>query len=117
MFEKSIWNLGTLLGFESTTPEKTLDDGGPDNLWRSPEYSLIIECKNNAINGVVSKSDLNQLSGALNWYKERYILENDYCGIFFHPYYKIDRRGSFSSEMKVVPKEKFELLKKMWKLS
>lgn len=112
LFEKSIWNLGTLLGFESTTPEKTLDDGGPDNLWRSPEYSLIIECKNNAINGVVSKSDLNQLSGALNWYKERYILENDYCGIFFHPYYKIDRRGSFSSEMKVVPKEKFELLKK-----
>lgn len=110
-FEKAVFNLGFLLGFESTTPEKTLDDGGPDNLWRSPEYSLIIECKNEVVNGIVAKQDLGQLLETLDWYEARYISSNDYSGIFFHPYNKLDRRASYSDKIRVVTADKLDLLK------
>lgn len=105
-FENAIYNMGMLLGYDSTTPEKTLDNGGPDNLWRTPEYSLIIECKNEVINGVVAKKDLGQLLETLDWYNVRYMNSDDYLGIFFHPYCKLDRRASYSAKIKVVNEEK-----------
>lgn len=71
-FEESIKELGLLLGFESTRPEKELGDGGPDNLWDINEnQSIIIECKSGTTTNVISKGDCEQLLSSMQWFETK----------------------------------------------
>ena len=72
-FEKSMMNLGQILGFISTRPEKETAGQGPDNLWAigNGKY-LVIECKSGATTPTISKNDCNQLGGAARWFSQEY---------------------------------------------
>lgn len=71
-FESSLFELGAILGFESSRPEKE-NNKGPDNLWAigSGKY-FVIECKSGTTTGYISKKDCNQLIGSTNWFDTEY---------------------------------------------
>ncbi|MDR3719105.1 MAG: DEAD/DEAH box helicase family protein [Bryobacteraceae bacterium] len=72
-FEEAMANLGTMLGFETSRPEKSYGKG-PDLLWLvSKEVGLIIEAKSrkNPTNAL-TKAQHGQLLVSENWFKETY---------------------------------------------
>jgi replicative superfamily II helicase len=72
-FESALCELGSILGFEASRPEKTLGNG-PDVLWVvSRGVGLIIEAKSrkNEANAL-TKAQHGQLLVAENWFKENY---------------------------------------------
>jgi hypothetical protein len=74
VFEDGVEQLGRLLGFESTRPERDLKVG-PDNLWRSEgNWAWLIECKNEvaAGTGEISQDYCEQLSNSAGWFQDRY---------------------------------------------
>ena len=71
-FEEAIKDLGLLLGFESSRPEKEVGDGGPDNLWGiSSNLSVIIECKSGTTTEFISKNDCGQLLSSMQWFNTK----------------------------------------------
>lgn len=72
-FESALCDLGAILGFESSRPEKSLGNG-PDVLWViSKTVGLIVEAKSrkNEANAL-TKQQHGQLLVAENWFKENY---------------------------------------------
>ena len=72
-FEAAMAELGTMLGFETSRPEKSYGKG-PDLLWLiSKDVGLIIEAKSrkNAANAL-TKAQHGQLLVSENWFKETY---------------------------------------------
>lgn len=71
-FEETLKNLFNAIGFSASRPEKEFKTG-PDNLVAlgNGKY-LIIECKNEAVNSLISKEYTNQLNGSINWFKTKY---------------------------------------------
>jgi replicative superfamily II helicase len=72
-FESALCELGAILGFEASRPEKTLGNG-PDVLWViSRRAGLIIEAKSrkNPANAL-TKTQHGQLLVAENWFKQNY---------------------------------------------
>lgn len=111
-FENAVEELGEILGFLSSRPEKEKNDGGSDNLWRTSSYSYIIECKNMVSNGKIDKKELGQISQSMNWYKNNTFDESEkYCGIFFHPSNTLNKQASKVENIFVVNKDKLEKLK------
>lgn len=111
-FENAVEELGEILGFLSSRPEKEKNDGGSDNLWRTSSYSYIIECKNMVSNGKIDKKELGQISQSMNWYKNNTFDESEkYCGIFFHPSNTLNKQASKVENVFVVNKDKLEKLK------
>ncbi len=85
IFEEGIDELGTVLGFLTQRPDKTYGEG-PDNLWQVGEHQYwIIECKNEVINDRgISRSEANQMSGSISWFKANYE-DSNYLPIIIHP--------------------------------
>jgi hypothetical protein len=72
-FEQAMADLGTMLGFETSRPEKTYGKG-PDLLWLiSRDTGLIIEAKSrkNETNAL-TKAQHGQLLVSENWFKDTY---------------------------------------------
>ena len=72
-FEQAMADLGTILGFETSRPEKAYGNG-PDLLWLiSQEIGLIIEAKSrkNTTNAL-TKAQHGQLLVSENWFKDTY---------------------------------------------
>jgi|CZKX01.1.fsa_nt_gi replicative superfamily II helicase len=72
-FEQAMADLGTMLGFETSRPEKSYGKG-PDLLWLiSKDAGLIIEAKSrkNPTNAL-TKAQHGQLLVSENWFKETY---------------------------------------------
>jgi replicative superfamily II helicase len=72
-FEQALAHLGTMLGFETSRPEKSLGQG-PDVLWLiSKDVGLIIEAKSrkNPANAL-TKGQHGQLLVSENWFKDAY---------------------------------------------
>ena len=71
-FEHSMAALARFIGFEGQEPESETSRG-PDVLWRLGGVNfLVIESKNGATTPTVSKHDANQLTGLMNWFREKY---------------------------------------------
>ncbi len=72
-FESALCELGAILGFESSRPEKTYG-AGPDVLWIiSRSLALIIEAKSRKNQeNALTKSQHGQLLVAENWFKGSY---------------------------------------------
>jgi len=113
-FEDGINELGELLGFPSTRPDKN-KGCGPDNLWsiNKNEY-LVIECKNEAKTDFISKDYCNQLSGSINWFNEVYNMSHEFVGIpiIIHPSNQVPPEASPHKNMKCIDKDKLKLIKK-----
>jgi replicative superfamily II helicase len=72
-FEQAMADLGTMLGFETSRPEKTYGKG-PDLLWLiSTEVGLIMEAKSRKMAAnAMTKGQHGQLLVSENWFKETY---------------------------------------------
>lgn len=110
-FEQSVKDLATFIGFEGQRPE--LETGkGPDVFWATGEMTFfIIECKNGATSETISKTDCDQLSGSMNWFREKYDSACTGIPIIVHPSNQVDRLASPYSGMLVINREKLENLK------
>jgi hypothetical protein len=71
-FEAALAEAGRILGYDVAEPD--LETGtGPDVFWYlGSDWSLVIECKNMAVSGLIPKKSVNQLSGHMNWHDEHY---------------------------------------------
>ncbi len=72
-FEQAMVDLGTMLGFETSRPEKSYGQG-PDLLWLiSTEAGLIMEAKSRKMAAnAMTKGQHGQLLVSENWFKETY---------------------------------------------
>ena len=93
-FEQAIADLGTHLGFVTQRPERDIKRG-PDDLWAfGGQNYAVIECKNAAVTDFIRKKDLDQLSGALSWFRDEYELPASALPVMIHPSHTPDRSGT-----------------------
>ncbi|MBQ4818894.1 DEAD/DEAH box helicase family protein [Aquimarina sp. MMG016] len=84
-FEEALKNLGVLLGFESSRPEKESGEGS-DVLWGSENYNLILEAKSNKKSqNKISKANLGQLSTSVSWFNGKYLTSADLYAVTLQP--------------------------------
>lgn len=88
--EDRVQQLGLLLGFDSTRPDKERRDGGPDNLWISGGRSFVIELKTEVDRKeqTIVKSEAEQLLASLQWFEDNYPHLAPPVPIMVHPYKK-----------------------------
>jgi hypothetical protein len=111
LFERSIQEVGRLLGFESQRPDAEFS-AGPDNLWRSVDSPLFaIECKNEAGSNEIAKAYCNQLSGHVNWVKEQYGESAECIPIMLHPSTTVSSNASPPVGMKVISRSDIDRLR------
>lgn len=84
--EGCIQDIGVLLGFESSRPDKDFSDG-PDNLWRlSTDCYAVIEAKTDVKSkNSISRSHAEQLSHSINWFVECIDPGADVVPVLVHP--------------------------------
>lgn len=84
-FEEALRMLGEHLGLVAQRPERELG-AGPDVLWGLGSSGYwVIEAKSGAIAKVIHKRDANQLSGSMNWFRERYDTTARGLPVIVHP--------------------------------
>lgn len=111
VFEQSIKELGEHLGFISQRPENQFRKG-PDNLWASANsVCFVIECKNEATSAMICKDYCNQLNGSIVWFEENYPAISSFTPIMIHPNTKFEYAASPDSRIKIINKERLELLR------
>ena len=112
-FEVALNEIGIVLGFVCSRPDKETGGYGPDNLWAidSSEY-LVIECKTEATTQTIKKDYCNQLSGSVNWFKENYAYPNKCIPIMVHPSKFIDIVASPDENMRVMTEKELEYFRK-----
>ena len=115
-FENAIHNIASILGIQSSQPEKENNSGGPDNLWAigNLEY-VVIECKNGVKPDTtrISKSDCSQLLSSIQWFENLYT-GNDYIchPIIIHRATRFDEHASPDPRTRIVTEELLEKFKK-----
>lgn len=112
-FEEALNQIGIVLGFECSRPDKETGGYGPDNLWAidSSKY-LVIECKTEATTQTIKKDYCNQLSGSVNWFKENYVYPNECIPIMVHPSKVVDVVASPDENMRVMTEEELVCFRK-----
>ena len=112
-FEEALNQIGVVLGFVCSRPDKETGGYGPDNLWAidSNKY-LVIECKTEAITQTIKKDYCNQLSGSVNWFKENYVYPNECTPIIVHPSKFVDVVASPDENMRVMTEEELTCFRK-----
>lgn len=112
-FESALQDIGNLIGFTSTRPEKETYGKGPDNLWAmGNDNYFVIECKSAAIAETISKDYCNQLGGAIRWFSDEY---GELCSatpVMVHKSTIIDRRATAVQNMRIITVEKLESFKR-----
>ena len=115
-FEQAMQNLGLLLGFQSTRPEKETKRLGPDNLWAIGNQTyLLIECKSKADNSTLSRDYCNQLGGSVRWFSDEYGKDCKCIPILIHVSTVIDESATAVENMRVINEKKLEILKEQVK--
>jgi len=111
-FEKALQNIGEIIGFISTRPDKETNGQGPDNLWSIGNNSyLVIECKNESCSTTISKDYCNQLSGSMRWFSQVYGDLFNATPIMVHNSKVIDIQATAEKKMRIITPEKLEELK------
>ena len=112
-FEKALRDLGEIIGFISTRPDKETNGQGPDNLWSIGNNSyLVIECKNESYSTTISKDYCNQLSGSMRWFSQVYGDLFNATPIMIHNSRVIDVQATAERNMRIITQEKLDKLKK-----
>lgn len=98
VFEKSVEDLGKILGYESIRPDKENNEG-PDNLWKiDNQQFLAIECKNRVDpnRSYIIRSEAGQMGIYINWFKQNYNSNGKY--VMVYPKQKMLDKGVFFDE-------------------
>ena len=112
-FESALQDIGNLIGFTSTRPEKETYGKGPDNLWAmGNDNYFVIECKSAAIAETISKDYCNQLGGAIRWFSDEYGESCSATPVMVHKSTIIDRRATAVQNMRIITVEKLESFKR-----
>lgn len=112
-FESSLQNIGQLIGFISTRPDKETYGEGPDNLWAmSNNQYLVIECKNAAVTDTISKNYCNQLGGSIRWFNREYGDTYSAVPIMIHKSVIVDRQATAVPNMRIINHNMLELFKR-----
>ncbi len=112
-FERSLQELGSYLGFESTRPDKQYKSG-PDNLWQySTNHYLLFECKSEKIQSSVeiSKDEVGQMSNHYGWFIDHYGKDELVKYIFVHPAVNVSKLANLAFEVYALNREGLEKLK------
>lgn len=110
-FEEGMETLARLIGFGSQRPESEYGRG-PDVLWSVGHLNyLVIECKNGATTGIISKADSNQLSGSMNWFHQVYDASCSATPIVVHPVNLVEGSAAPHQGMRVITVDKLLELK------
>jgi hypothetical protein len=109
VFEESFMQIAKYLGFLSQRPEVEFRKG-PDVLWEIGNLKyLVIECKNEAYTGTITKTYCNQLNGSCNWFEAKYDKSCSYTPIMVHPSVIFEYASSPKTSIRIIIKEKLEL--------
>lgn len=113
-FEKAVQDLGSLLGFESTRPDKQYKTG-PDNLWQySNNHFLLFECKSEKMQSSteITKDEIGQMSNHIAWFKENYGKDEIVKYIFIHPVSSISKLADIDADIYAITSDGLDKLKK-----
>lgn len=112
-FENALQNIGEMIGFVSTRPDKETCGEGPDNLWAigNNQY-FVIECKNAAVSETISKDYCNQLGGSIRWFNSEYGEAYTATPIMVHKSTIIDRQATAVPNMMIITPDKLDLFKR-----
>ena len=103
-FEQAVADLGTHLGLVTQRPERDIKRG-PDDLWAFDRQNYaVIECKNAAVTEFIRKKDLDQLSGALSWFRDEYELPASALPVMIHPSHTPDRTATAPVGCRIITK-------------
>ena len=128
IFEKIVWGventasraeeqfrqLGLILGFESSRPDREDSDGGPDNLWRmSEDRFVVIELKTEIARPepTIIKAEAEQLGHSTIWLKSRYGQSAVGLPVLVHPSCVMSRDAHLPEGARVMTQDKFETFK------
>lgn len=110
-FEDSLQQIGSFLGFAAMSPEKETGNG-PDGLWcLSDSTYLILEAKSRAVHTEISKDNINQLLGSVEWFK-KYYPSGSYFAVTLQPVNVKGTNVNISEETRVIDSDALEKLKK-----
>lgn len=113
-FERSMMEIGSLLGFASERPDQTYKVG-PDNLWIYPNTRkyFVIECKNEvlATRNTINKEEVGQMNNHIGWFEEIYGNDTDVEYIQVHPTNIYSEKANYAKKVRVMTPEKVEQLK------
>lgn len=102
IFEESFKMLARYIGLESQRPELEYKKG-PDVLWHLENASfLVIECKNEATSGTISKDYCNQLNGSAVWFENKYGRSTPFTPILVHTSKMFEYASSPLPETKII---------------
>lgn len=115
-FESALAEIGNLLGFLSTRPDKETNGAGPDNLWAigNGDY-FVIECKSGATSNTISKDYCNQLGGSVRWFQSEYDANCSCTPLMIHNSIVIDPLATPLDNMRIMDKVCMEKLKRQIK--
>lgn len=110
-FEKSLYEVGKFLGFNSERPEKHYGRG-PDNLWQvSSNKFFLFECKN----GVklerqwIHKSETEQITHSFTWFENNYPDQDVECYLI-HPTSHLDSDAVLNKKTRIISPSKLQKL-------
>ena len=111
-FEKALSDAGRFIGFNTQLPDT--DTGtGPDVFWYlGPNWSFVIECKNNAVSSSISKEYCNQLSGHIQWHESLYSMCKRPIPVMIHSASTIGDISSVPAGMQLFNSSKLDQFKK-----
>jgi hypothetical protein len=110
-FERTMRDMGLLLGFGSQMPEDDFGKG-PDNLWSIGNLRyFVIECKSGATSAsAISKHDCNQLTGSMMWFEKQYDKSCSATPIMVHQKTKSENAATLHPETRIITEEKLNKL-------
>ena len=102
-FERAVKDMGNLVGFASSRPDKETSGKGCDNLWETANNKyLVIECKNCVGTETICKHDVGQLLESLAWFSNEYGKSAERIPVFIHRSNTLDEKASASEEIRVI---------------
>lgn len=93
VLEQSIMDLAQLLGATGSRPEKDYGEG-PDDLWLWPDFSIVIEAKNEN-EDTLHKKDAEQMTFSLEWFKRTYPGRAEPMPLMIAKTFKSDQHATF----------------------
>lgn len=110
-FERAVADLGSHLGFVTQQPEVEFKKG-PDGLWDLGHHLYAaIEAKSAAETEFISKSDVDQLAGSINWFRSEYPAAASVKPLMFHPSKRVHQLASPDANPRIVDQEHLAKLK------
>ncbi len=105
-FEQGMLELALHLGLTGQRPEREIGRG-PDVLWGLGGQSyLVIECKSGSEQDEIAKTDMAQLSHAIDWFEETYSGAGDAVPVLVHPSRQLESKASARAGARVLTFDK-----------